>query len=42
MIIIKRVKEETLTIEEAIALYTLGYEIECNDGKVSKIHEKEG
>lgn len=41
MIIIKRVKEETLTVEQALALETLGYEIECNDGKVTRIHEKE-
>ena len=41
MIIIKRVKEETLTVEQALALKTLGYEIECNDGKVTEIHKKE-
>lgn len=41
MIIIKRIKKEALTIAEAYALKALGYQIECNNGKITKIYKKE-
>lgn len=41
MIVIKRFKKSSLTVEKARELKALGYEIECNNGKVTKVHKKE-